>query len=102
MNNLVPATPMNLAPMEWAGYPLSAVRTAPIRHFGAMFYRQRLWAIGVFLAVLLIGTYLTYTAKPKYTAVATVQLDQQVPRVMAENDLDPQPNQGDADRFLQT
>ena len=45
---------------------------------------------------------LTLTSKPHYTAVASVQLDQQAPQVFAADSLQPAADEKDAERFLQT
>jgi len=75
---------------------------ASLRQMRASVYRQRYLLIAIFAAAILIGALLTFLAPRLYTAVASVQLDQQAPRVLPNNELDPAPVIGDADRFLQT
>jgi capsular exopolysaccharide synthesis family protein len=102
MNNLVPAPATNVSPVELVGYSSPPVTPTPFERVRAMIYRQRWLGLAVFLTVVLLGALLTFTTSPRYTAVASVQLDQQTPRVINDPDLDPAPAPGDADRFLQT
>ena len=102
MNNLVPAPAIAVPAVEWVASPRQAPLGTHLERLGAVFYRQRLPGIAVFVAVLLVGAILSFMATPKYTAVASVQLDQQTPRVISDPDLDPQLSVQDAARFLQT
>ena len=68
----------------------------------ASVYRQRYLLIAIFVATMLIGALFTFLSPRIYTAVASVQLEQQSARVIPNDDLDPAPAIGDADRFLQT
>lgn len=102
MNNLVPASAPNPPAIEWVEVPRQPSHSSHLERVGAMIYRQRLVGFAVFAAVLIFGAIVTFTADPKYTAVAAVQLEQQTPRIIEEAELDPQPNVHDADRFLQT
>jgi capsular exopolysaccharide synthesis family protein len=77
-------------------------QATPTERMMAGVYRQRYIVAAIIALALAIGVYLALTARPLYTAVASVQLDQQVPRVLSDPDLDPQSNPQDADRFLQT
>jgi capsular exopolysaccharide synthesis family protein len=101
MNELVPAytTNFDLERIEAARREPSATRLELI---GAMVYRQHKLGLAIFGAVLLLGLILTLFAERRYTAVASVQLEQQAPRVIADQDLDPQASPAESDRFLQT
>jgi capsular exopolysaccharide synthesis family protein len=101
MNELVPAYPTNveLARMDQPRREPTATR---LEQIGAMIYRQHRLGLVVFAAILLLGFALTMLADRRYTAVASVQLEQQAPRVIADPDLDPQGSPQDSDRFLQT
>jgi len=101
MNNLVPAAPGSYA-VELMPAHREVGTATPIEQLLTGAYRQR-YVIAVALVVpILIAVLLSLMAPPSYTAVASVQLDQQVPRVVSETDLDPQLNPQDAPRFLQT
>lgn len=102
MNNLVPAAPTRYAEAELAPFRRSAPQSTPLELVAASVYRQRLLAGLVFLVALLIGALITYNSPRQYTAFATVNLEQQTPRVLADPELDPQLNVADSDRFLQT
>ena len=66
----------------------------------AALYRQR-WPLILSLAGALVLGVLAVLLLPKsYTAVATVQLEQQTPQVISASGLDPEPQ--DTNRFLQT
>jgi capsular exopolysaccharide synthesis family protein len=102
MNDLVPVASGHFPPLDFVRLQREVPQTTPTERIVAGAYRQR-WVIAAILAIALaIGAYLAFTAKPEYTAVASVQLDQVVPRVLADPDLDPQSQPQDADRFLQT
>ena len=102
MNDLVPVASGHFPPLDFVRLQREVPQTTPTERIVAGAYRQR-WVVAAILAIALaIGAYLALTAKPEYTAVASVQLDQVVPRVLADPDLDPQSQPQDADRFLQT
>ncbi len=102
MNNLVQAYPTSLPALERVNLPRQSSNATRLERVGAIFYRQRLLGLAIFVVVMLLGAVLTFTAEPRYTAVASVQLEQQAPRVLPDPDLDPQPGPQDSDRFLQT
>lgn len=102
MNNLVPAGPAQLADLEFAPAHRFIPQPTPLERLNAGIYRQRLPAALIFILALAIGALLTFGTAPRYTATASVQLEQLTPRVIAAPELDPQPNVQDADRFLQT
>lgn len=101
MNELVPAYPttVDLARTDQPRRELSATR---LEQLGAMLYRQHKLGLAIFGAVMLLAVILTFLADRHYTAIASVQLEQQAPRVIADPDLDPQASPQDSDRFLQT
>ena len=76
--------------------------TTPMQKIMAMAYRQRWTLLAAFLVVFIIGAILTFAAPREYTAAASVQFEQQPPRIIALPDLEPAPSAQDAERFLQT
>jgi capsular exopolysaccharide synthesis family protein len=103
MNSLVPVSQNNLVEIDYAPAPRAPVAQATsLERMLAGVYRQRWLAFLIFAAVLLAGLAITLMMQPKYTAVASVQLEQQAPRVLADADLDPQVSAQDSERFLQT
>lgn len=101
MNELVPAYTTNFD-LERVDLPRREPNSTRLELMGAMVYRQHKLGLAIFGAVLLLGIVLTLLADRRYTAVASVQLEQQAPRVIADPDLDPQASPQDSDRFLQT
>lgn len=101
MNELVPAYSTNFD-LERVDAPRREPSATRLELIGAMIYRQHRLGIVIFASVLLLGIILTFFAERRYTAVASVQLEQQAPRVIADPDLDPQAAPAESDRFLQT
>ena len=101
MNELVPAYPTSVE-LDRIDLPRREVSANRLQHIGAMVYRQRKWGLAIFAAVMLLGLVANLLADRRYTAVASVQLEQQAPRVIADPDLDPQAGPAESDRFLQT
>ncbi|MDP9423667.1 MAG: polysaccharide biosynthesis tyrosine autokinase [Pseudomonadota bacterium] len=101
MNELVPAYSTNLE-LERIDVPRRELSATRLEQIGAAVYRQRKLGLAIFAAVMLLGLIATLLADRRYTAVASVQLEQQAPRVIADPDLDPQASPADSDRFLQT
>ena len=102
MHNLVPVSQSGYSDQELAYYRSEPSRSTSIQRVTAGVYRQRILAIVIFIAAVALGAIFTFRAPRLYTAEASVQLEQQAPRVLSDPDLDPQPNAQDADRFLQT
>lgn len=73
-----------------------------IQQVSSVIYRQRKYILGVIGLVFLSGAIVTFAMPRQYTAVAAVQLEQQASQVVSAPELDPQRNQADAERFLQT
>ncbi|AOL94445.1 GumC family protein [Porphyrobacter sp. LM 6] len=65
-------------------------------------YRQRMVLLGVLGVALALGALVTFLTPRTYSATAAVQLNQQVPRVLPDRDLDPEPAVQESERFLQT
>lgn len=65
-------------------------------------YRQRMVLLGVLGVALTLGALVTFLTPRTYSATAAVQLNQQVPRVLPDRDLDPEPAVQESERFLQT
>lgn len=102
MNNLITTQPKPFADLELVPLQRQVPQPTGLEQFLAAMYRQR-FVIAVALGfALLVGVVLWATSKPQYTAVASVQLDQQAPRLFDDEALDPQPDEKDAARFLQT
>jgi polysaccharide biosynthesis transport protein len=102
MNNLIPMPSPTYADLELVPLERQVPQQTALEQFVAALYRQRL-VIAVAMGVaLLVGIALSLTTKPQYTAVASVQLDQQAPRVFADENLDPSTDEKDSARFLQT
>jgi capsular exopolysaccharide synthesis family protein len=93
---------LELVPFERPIFDRAPPRPTALEQLLAVAYRQRLVIIVIMSVAILIGAYLAITSEPRYTAVASVQLDQQAPKVFADQSLDPQSGEKDADRFLQT
>lgn len=64
--------------------------------------RNWLLIVGIVGAALLIGLAATMLATPRYTAVSSVQVDQQADRVLETQDVQPVGSYLDADRYLKT
>lgn len=65
-------------------------------------YRQRFVLLGVLGLALVLGALVTFLMPRTFSATAAVQLNQQIPRVLPDRDLDPEPAVQEAERFLQT
>lgn len=65
-------------------------------------YRQRMVLLGVLVAALVLGALITFLTPRTYSATASVQLNQQISRVLPDRDLDPEPAVQESERFLQT
>jgi len=102
MNNLVPAASNSFADLQMIPVQRETPRITPLQEILAAIYRQRL-VIGICLgSMLLIGLLVSVFSPNRYTAVASVQLEQQTPQVIQNATLEPEPNPQDAARFLQT
>jgi polysaccharide biosynthesis transport protein len=65
--------------------------------------RRNRWLIfGIVLAAILLGLVATMLMTPKYTATASIQIDQESARILDSQDVQPAAAYQDADRFLQT
>ena len=102
MNNLILAPQTGLVEAQPAHVGRVLPRVTPTQQIAATVYRQRFLLAAIVLAALLIGALITWKAPRLYTASAAVQLDQQIPQIIADEGLDPEPNVHDSDRFLQT
>jgi succinoglycan biosynthesis transport protein ExoP len=58
--------------------------------------------IGIIALTIGIGLIITLLTTPKYSAVASVQIDQAADRILESQNSEPAPSNQDADRFLQT
>ncbi|MGN3975246.1 GumC family protein [Tsuneonella sp. SYSU-LHT278] len=69
--------------------------------YGAI--RRNRWLIlGVVTAAVLLGLVATMLMTPRYTATASIQIDQESARILESQDVQPVAAYQDADRFLQT
>lgn len=64
--------------------------------------RQRVVLGSIVLVALAIGALVTFLSPRTYSATSSVQLNQQAPRILGNNELDPEPVVQDSERFLQT
>jgi polysaccharide biosynthesis transport protein len=64
--------------------------------------RQRVVLGSIVAVALVIGTVVTIVSPRTYSATASVQLNQQAPRVFADGAMDPEPAVQESARFLQT
>jgi polysaccharide biosynthesis transport protein len=64
--------------------------------------RNRWLILGVIVAALLLGLVATMLMTPRYTATASIQIDQESARILESQDVQPAAAYQDADRFLQT
>ena len=65
-------------------------------------YRQRRVLLAIVGIALVLGAIVSLLTPRRYSATASVQLDQQTPRVLPNRDLDPEPAVQESERFLQT
>lgn len=68
----------------------------------AIVRRNLLLIIGTLAVAIVLGVIVTMLTTPRYTAVASVQIDQQADRVLTTEDVQPTVGAQDAERFLQT
>jgi capsular exopolysaccharide synthesis family protein len=102
MNNLITTPTPTYADLELVPLQRPVPRPTGLEQLVAALYRQRFVILAALGLALITAVVLSLTAKPEYTAVASVQLDQQAPRVFADDNLDPQIDEKDSARFLQT
>jgi capsular exopolysaccharide synthesis family protein len=108
MNKLVTTSPTSVTPaksfadLDLVPLPRQVSQRTGLEELFAAIYRQRFVVILALALALVIGAILTLTSKPRYTAVASVQVDEQAPRVFAEDSLEPRADEKNAERFLQT
>ncbi|HET6535862.1 MAG TPA: polysaccharide biosynthesis tyrosine autokinase [Sphingomicrobium sp.] len=102
MNTLVPAAPRSFAELEAIPYARPMSQATAVEQVIAAVYRQR-FVIAIAVGVCMtIGALVSILSPSKYTASASVQLDQQIPQLLGDKGLDPQVSIQDSDRFLQT
>ena len=108
MNKLITTPPKSITPaksfadLELVPLPRQLPRRTGLEELLAAVYRQRIVITVALALTLIVGTILTLTSKPRYTAVASVQVDEQAPRVFADDSLEPRADEKNAERFLQT
>lgn len=105
MNNLVPAASTSFADLQMIPIQREIPRTTALEEILAAVYRQRYLIIASVGICVLLAAIVSLITPRQYTATASVQLDQQTPQVMGDNNnssLIPEPSIQDADRFLQT
>lgn len=73
-----------------------------LARIGAALFRSRYIVLGVMVTAITLAIVLTLLARPRYTAQATVQIDQQTAKVLESEDSESSAQVADADRFLQT
>ena len=102
MNNLITTPAKPFADLELVPLRRQAIQRTGLEEILAAAYRQRFVIATALALALVISLILTLTSKPQYTAVASVQLDQQAPQVFAADSLQPATDEKDAERFIQT
>jgi polysaccharide biosynthesis transport protein len=102
MNQLVPTAPRSFAELEMIPLQREVAQATPLEQIFAAVYRQRYVIAGALGACILLALIVSLVSPKQYTAYASVQLEQQTPRLFGDKDLDPQLSMQDADRFLQT
>lgn len=83
-------------------YGAPAARTLDFRRLVGSLWQYRLLIAGIVAAFLLLGIAVTFLMTPKYTASATIQIDQEEQRILDAEDQAASAAYQDADRFLQT
>ena len=79
-----------------------STNTLDFRRLVGSLWQYRILIAGILAAFLLLGIAVTFLMTPKYTAVATVQIDQEEQRILDAEDNGGAAAYQDADRFLQT
>ncbi|MEM8725317.1 MAG: polysaccharide biosynthesis tyrosine autokinase [Pseudomonadota bacterium] len=79
-----------------------APRSVTLSKAIAMAYRQRYVLIAAIGGALLIGALVTLFTAPRYTAQASIQLDQERPNIIPDGDIQPEVRVQESERFLQT
>ena len=108
MNKLITTSNKAIAPagsfadLELVPLPRPVSQRTGLEELLAAAYRQRFVIAAAIALALIVGTILTLTSTPRYTAVASVQVDDQAPRVFADDSLEPRTDEKNAERFLQT
>ena len=102
MNELITTPTKSFANLELVPFQGQPSQRTGLEEILASVYRQRFVIAAALGLALIAGVILTLTAEPRYTAVASVQVDQQAPRVFAEDSLEPRTDPREAERFLQT
>ena len=88
--------------LELSPLPRPVSQSTGLEALFAALYRQRVVILVALALTLALAAFLVLTAKPRYTAVASVQLDEQAPSVFAADSLEPRADEKNAERFLQT
>src|SRR5215210_759692 len=108
MNKLITTSNSPIAPagsfadLELVPLPKPVSQRTGLEELLAAAYRQRFVIMAAVALALIVGTFLAVTSTPRYTAVASVQVDDQAPRVFADDSLEPRTDEKNAERFLQT
>ena len=108
MNKLITTTNQPMAParsfadLELVPLQRPATQRTGLEELLAAVYRQRFVIMAALALALIVGAILTLTSTPRYTAVASVQVDEQAPQVFADDSLQPRADEKNAERFLQT
>lgn len=102
MNQLVPTASRSFAELEMIPLQRDVAPATALEQIVTAIYRQRFVILGAVGSCILLALIASLVSAKQYTAYASVQLEQQTPRLFGDKDLDPQPSMQDADRFLQT
>jgi capsular exopolysaccharide synthesis family protein len=93
--------PLLLGPQDRA-YPVQESAIIDPRMILAAVLRNRWPVAGIIILAVVVGMLSVLLASPIYRATASVQIDQQIAKVLGTEDADQYQITGDAERFLQT
>ncbi len=79
-----------------------AGRSVTLSKAMAVLYRQRYIFLGLIGGALLIGLLATLLTTPRYTSLATIQLNQERPSIIPDGEIQPEIRVQESERFLQT
>ena len=95
MNELTTTPAKSFANLELVPIQRQAPQRTGLEELLAAVYRQRFVVAAALAVALIVAIILTLTSDPRYTAVASVQVDQQAPRVFADDSLEPRSDERD-------
>ena len=98
-----PDVPGGSDPADYRPAPESeALFEIDLHRIVAALRRNLWWIIGIIAACVIIGAVVTMLIVPRYTASATVLIEQEADQIIEDSELAPTVGYQDAERFLQT